>query len=139
MIWLLAAPAWLAAPAAAQPAAQAEVPAPDFFAAEPSLREYVALALEANPGLAEACARYRAALEKVPQVTALPDPMVGFGQMLRSAETRVGPQLNTFGAGGVITLVVVVLLVYPAIYFIWKGWYLPAVSSGPPVPETAQS
>ena len=41
--------------------------------------------------------------------------------------------------GGVITSVVVVLLVYPAIYFIWKGWRLPAASSAPPVPETAQS
>jgi Cu(I)/Ag(I) efflux system membrane protein CusA/SilA len=28
--------------------------------------------------------------------------------------------------GGVITSVVVVLLVYPSIYFIWKGWRLPA-------------
>ncbi len=27
--------------------------------------------------------------------------------------------------GGVVTSVVVVLLVYPAIYFIWKGWSLP--------------
>ena len=27
--------------------------------------------------------------------------------------------------GGVITSAVVVLLVYPAIYFIWKGWRLP--------------
>jgi len=28
--------------------------------------------------------------------------------------------------GGVVTAVVVVLLVYPAIYFVWRGWRLPA-------------
>jgi Cu(I)/Ag(I) efflux system membrane protein CusA/SilA len=27
--------------------------------------------------------------------------------------------------GGMVTSVLVVLLVYPAIYFIWKGWRLP--------------
>jgi len=26
--------------------------------------------------------------------------------------------------GGVVTAVVVVLLVYPAIYYIWRGWHL---------------
>jgi Cu(I)/Ag(I) efflux system membrane protein CusA/SilA len=30
--------------------------------------------------------------------------------------------------GGIVTSVVVVLLVYPAIYYIWKGWSLPASS-----------
>jgi outer membrane protein TolC len=69
--------------------------APDFYAPEPSLREFVDRALEAQPSLAEAEARYRAALERLPQVTALPDPTVSFTQMLRSVETRVGPQLNT--------------------------------------------
>jgi Cu(I)/Ag(I) efflux system membrane protein CusA/SilA len=34
--------------------------------------------------------------------------------------------------GGVATSAVVVLLVYPAIYFIWKGWRLPAGSASPP-------
>jgi Cu(I)/Ag(I) efflux system membrane protein CusA/SilA len=28
--------------------------------------------------------------------------------------------------GGVVTSVIVVLLVYPAIYYIWRGWRLPA-------------
>jgi len=37
--------------------------------------------------------------------------------------------------GGVVTSAVVVLLVYPAIYFIWKGWRLPAK----PADETAGS
>jgi outer membrane protein TolC len=73
--------------------------APDFYAPEPSLREFVERALEAQPSLAEAEARYRAALERLPQVTALPDPTVSFTQMLRSVETRVGPQLNTVMLG----------------------------------------
>jgi outer membrane protein TolC len=38
-------------------------------------------------------------LERVPQVTALPDPTLTFTQMLRSVETRVGPQLNTVMLG----------------------------------------
>ena len=32
--------------------------------------------------------------------------------------------------GGVITSAIVVLLVYPAIYFIWKGWRLPKGGDG---------
>lgn len=78
----------------ADPGAQ-PAPVPEFYAAEPLLRDFVDRALAASPGLKEAAARYRAALEKLPQVTALPDPMATFGQMLRSVETRVGPQLNT--------------------------------------------
>jgi len=83
---------------ATAPAAQAQTPTsvtPDFYAIELSLREFVQRALEAQPSLKEAEARYRAALERMPQVTALPDPTVSFTQMLRSVETRVGPQLNT--------------------------------------------
>jgi outer membrane protein TolC len=80
-------------------AARAQTPhvaaVPDFFATEPALRTFVDAALEAHPGLKEAEARYRAALDKRPQVTALPDPSVSFTQMLRSVETRVGPQLNS--------------------------------------------
>jgi len=73
----------------------AAAPAPEFYAPEPELQQLVERALEANPALKEAEARYRASLEQAAQVSALPDPMVSFGQMLRSVETRVGPQLNT--------------------------------------------
>ena len=79
-------------PAAAQPAESA--PAPEFHAAEPDLRAYVAAALERNPTIRESHARYSAARQRVPQVTALPDPVLTFTQALRSVETRVGPQLN---------------------------------------------
>jgi outer membrane protein TolC len=84
---------------AASVAAGAEAPGseaetPDFYAEEPALREYAAEALRANPAVQEALARYRAVLEKAPQVTSLPDPKLGFTQAIRSVETRVGPQQN---------------------------------------------
>ena len=69
---------------------------PDFHAENPRLEEYVREALERNPRLHESLARYRAALQRPPQVVALPDPMLGFTQQVRSVETRVGPQLNSF-------------------------------------------
>ncbi len=68
---------------------------PEFYAGNPRLEHYIHQALQRNPTLQEAIARYRAALQKVPQVTALPDPMLSFTQFIRNAETRVGPQLNT--------------------------------------------
>ena len=49
-------------------------------------------ALERNPRIREALARYRAALRRIPQVSALPDPMLGVTQYARTPETRVGPQ-----------------------------------------------
>ena len=76
----------------AQPAAPAD--APGFFAAAPDLRAYAQDALDRSPLVREGLARYRAALQRVPQVTALPDPMLTFNQALRNVETRVGPQLN---------------------------------------------
>jgi Cu(I)/Ag(I) efflux system membrane protein CusA/SilA len=33
--------------------------------------------------------------------------------------------------GGVITSVIVVLVVYPAIYYIWRGWRLPETAATP--------
>ena len=67
----------------------------DFYAAAADLRAYVSEALERNPTALGSLARYRAARQRVPQVTALPDPVVSFTQALRSVETRVGPQLNS--------------------------------------------
>lgn len=67
----------------------------DFYAGDLHLQSYIEAALESNPALEEALARYRGALQKVPQVTSLPDPMLSFTQFLRNPETRVGPQLNT--------------------------------------------
>ena len=81
--------------AAQTPPSEAPLDAPlDYYAAGPDLRGYVAEALERTPAVLESRARYRAARARVPQVTALPDPVVSFTQALRSLETRVGPQTN---------------------------------------------
>ncbi len=69
---------------------------PEYYGESPLLREYVGAALERNPSIQDILARYRAVLKKVPQVTALPDPVFGFTQAIRSVETRVGPQRNGF-------------------------------------------
>ncbi len=53
---------------------------------------YLLEAAENNPGLKSKFSEYMAALEKVPQVRALPDPQVTFGYFIQPVETRVGPQ-----------------------------------------------
>ncbi|MEJ2146385.1 MAG: TolC family protein [Acidobacteriota bacterium] len=68
----------------------------DYFTDSAQLRQYIQEALDQNPQIREALSRYRASLEKVPQVTALPDPVLGYTQFVRSIETRVGPQVNSF-------------------------------------------
>lgn len=70
--------------------------APDFYAPSERLRDYVLDALGRNPSIQEAAARSRAALQRVPQVTSLPDPSLTIAQSIITPETRVGSQLNTF-------------------------------------------
>ena len=53
---------------------------------------YLLEAANNNPGLKSKFSEYLAALEKVPQVGALPDPQVSFGYFIQPVETRVGPQ-----------------------------------------------
>lgn len=52
------------------------------------------MALDRNPGLSRGLAQYRAALQRLPQVSALPDSMLAFTNYLRTPETRVGSQTN---------------------------------------------
>lgn len=59
--------------------------------ADPQLDDLLARASERNPAVLEAFSRYRAALQRAPQV-ALPDPELAFTQYARTPETRVGPQ-----------------------------------------------
>ena len=80
--------------AAAQPTEEEARPA--FYGPEADLRAYVDDALSRHPGVIQALARYRGSLQTVPQAKALSDPMVTFTKAIRSVETRVGPQLNTF-------------------------------------------
>jgi len=60
--------------------------------AQDELDDYLYTAAENNPGLKAKFSEYMAALEKVPQVGALPDPTVAFGFFIRPVETRLGPQ-----------------------------------------------
>jgi len=62
-----------------------------------ALNDYLAYAALNNPGLKAAFLRWKAALERIPQVTALPDPRFSYGYYIQSVETRVGPQNNRFG------------------------------------------
>ena len=59
---------------------------------DPQLALYLEQALDRNPAVRQSFARYRAALQRLPQVSALPDPVLGFTRFFRSPETRVGPQ-----------------------------------------------
>ena len=56
------------------------------------LEGYLKFAAENNPGLKAKFNDYMAAMEKVPQVGALPDPSIAFGYFIQPVETRVGPQ-----------------------------------------------
>lgn len=61
-----------------------------------TLEAYFKIATDNNPGLLSQYREFEAALQKVPQVSALPDPSLSvsaFGQMV---ETRVGPQQARF-------------------------------------------
>ncbi|MCU4158302.1 TolC family protein [Carboxylicivirga sp. A043] len=60
--------------------------------AQNELTTYLETAAENNPGLKVKFNEYMAALEKVPQVGALPDPTFAFGYFIQPVETRVGPQ-----------------------------------------------
>jgi outer membrane protein, heavy metal efflux system len=74
------------------------------------LSEYLGQAAIHNPDLESAFYRWKAALEKIPQVKALPDPRFTFAYYIRNVETRVGPQqarlalFQTFPWFGVLDL-----------------------------------
>lgn len=53
---------------------------------------YLTIAAEHNPGLKARFNDYLAAMERIPQAQALPDPQVTFGVFVQPVETRVGPQ-----------------------------------------------
>ena len=56
------------------------------------LSEYLAYAALNNPGLEAEFNRWKAALERVPQVTSLPDPRFSYRYFIQEVETRVGAQ-----------------------------------------------
>ena len=63
-----------------------------LFAETLELPSLIRVAVERNPKVSAAKARWQATIEQYPQVTALPDPMFMYSYFLRSVETRVGPQ-----------------------------------------------
>ncbi|MFO8014418.1 MAG: hypothetical protein R6X20_14060 [Phycisphaerae bacterium] len=61
------------------------------------LSDYLAYAALNNPGLEAAFSRWKSAVERMPQVQALPDPRFNYRYYIREVETRVGPQRQAFG------------------------------------------
>ena len=61
------------------------------------LTNYLVYAALNNPGLEAAFNRWKAALERIPQVRSLPDPRFTYRYFIRQVETRVGPQRQSFG------------------------------------------
>ncbi len=74
--------------------AKDEKPKPSF-PDNPSLSDYLAYAALNNPALEAAFNHWKASLEQVPQVKALPDPRFTYRYYIREVETRVGPQRNS--------------------------------------------
>ena len=62
-----------------------------------ALDEYLRYAALNNPGLEAAFDRWKAALEKSPQATSLPDPRFTYSYFVERVETRVGPQRHRVG------------------------------------------
>ncbi len=65
--------------------------------AQCELDNYLKTAAENNPGLKASFNEYMAALARVPQVGALPDPTVTFGYFIQPVETKVGPMKAQMG------------------------------------------
>ncbi|MCB1124150.1 MAG: TolC family protein [Verrucomicrobiae bacterium] len=60
------------------------------------LQSYLEQAQAANPQLKAFEARYQAASRRIPQLSALPDPMLQVTHFVESVQTRTGPQENLF-------------------------------------------
>lgn len=70
-----------------------ELPVSD---AAPLLDTYLKSALNNNAGLRAAFDEWQAALEDIPQVTALPNPTLQWTHFVEEIQTRTGPQNNRF-------------------------------------------
>jgi outer membrane protein, heavy metal efflux system len=62
-----------------------------------SIEDFLAYAALNNAGLRAAFNRWKAALERVPQEGALPDPRFNYAYYIEEVETRVGPQRQKLG------------------------------------------
>ncbi len=68
-----------------------------LLTSESTLQDYLRYAALNNPGLEAAFNRWKAAIEKIPQARALPDPRFNYAWFIEEVETRVGPQKNKVG------------------------------------------
>lgn len=60
------------------------------------LNEYLRYAALNNPSLKAAFEQWKAALYRIPQAKALPDPRFSYAYFIKKVETRVGPQRHKF-------------------------------------------
>ena len=74
-----------------------EIPRLPELTENSGLSDYLAYAALNNPGLEAAFDRFKAALDRVPQVESLPDPRFNYKYFIEEVETRVGPQRQSFG------------------------------------------
>lgn len=61
-----------------------------------TLEDYFQIAAENNPELLAKYKNFEAAMQRVAQVSSLPDPNLSFGYFISPVETRVGPQQARF-------------------------------------------
>ena len=67
-----------------------------FAVGAQTLEDYFKIAAENNPGLQASHKEFEAAMQKIPQVSMLPDPEFSLSAFGRMTETRVGPQMARF-------------------------------------------
>lgn len=97
-------PAGRPAPPASQPGtppAEGSPPAtpPATLPGDPELRAYIREALERNPAVRAAAAEVQAKLARIPQATALPDPMVRMATGPEPVQTAVGDMMFSLDVG----------------------------------------
>ena len=73
-----------------------ELPSDTSIQGKGPLLEHLERAAKEDPGLIAAFKHYHSALQKVPQVSSLPDPELALGYFISPVETRVGPQRANF-------------------------------------------
>jgi len=76
----------------------------DYYTRDQQLEGYISRALQHNPALQEALARYRSAQQKPSQVSKLPEPMLNFTQFIRSVESNTVNLSQTFPWFGKLSL-----------------------------------
>lgn len=75
---------------------QATMPAESELGEGSQLGDYLRYAALHSPELESAFSAWKAAMERVPQVKALPDPRFTYRNYIEAVETRVGPQRNAY-------------------------------------------